>query len=179
MKIQDGTGSNYEAKVDSNKRLNTFSVSVDTQHDVNHNTGECYSIVVSKTPTGAADVFLYVKNTSEDDLVITSLKLYTASAESVQIKLGDTGTPVSGSTNAPVNRNTDSGKTFSGTVLDGVNITGLSGGAVVDEVFGSTTMNKWGWSSGLILPKNGILSLYAVTGGVALKCTLSCNFQSS
>ena len=133
---------------------------------------EAYSAVISKTPTGAGDCFFYIKNLDEDPLVISSLKLHSANAENIQIKLGDAGT-VGGThaTLACVNRNAGSGHEANVTCESGVDITGLSGGEVVDELVSGTTMYRWEWLSGLIVPKNRILSLYAVTGAIAIKAT--------
>jgi len=177
MKLDDGGGSGTSAIVTSEGRLETYSVIEPESLHVNEEEGQTYSAVTSRTPSGAADCFLYIKNNSDEDLIICCMRLWTASAESVQVKLGDTGTATSGNTLTPVNRNGGSGNLASATVEDGVDITGLSGGSVVDEVFGSTTMNTYEWSSGLIVPKNRTASFYAVTGGVALKATVAFYFH--
>ena len=133
-----------------------------------------FSAVVSLTPTGAGDCFFYLKNDNDELLIVTALKLRSASAESVQVKLGDSGTV--GGTHAtltPATRYGNSGDTFDHTSESGVDITGLSGGSIVDTLWAGTTMQKWIWDSGLILSKNTMLSLYAVTGAVALAATLS------
>ena len=138
-----------------------------------------YSAIIDLTPTGAGDCFFYIKNDDTDmDLIVTSLKLYSASAEKVQVKLGDSGTV--GGTHAvvtPVSRNAGSGKTAIVTCESGVDITGLSGGSVVDVLNGLNVPFTWEWKSGIILPKNSMLSLYAVTGAVALNATLGFYFH--
>ncbi len=147
------------------------------QHEANSMHEKSYSAVIDLTPTGAADCFFYIKNLDTDNMIVTALKLRSASAESVQIKLGDVGTV--GGTHAaltPVSRNAGSGKTADVTCESGVNITGLSGGSVADEVFGGTTMYRYVWDSSIIVPKNSLLSLYAVTGAVQLNVTLSFYF---
>jgi hypothetical protein len=101
------------------------------------------------------------------------LKLYAAATETVQVKIRDTGTV--GGTHAvlvPVNRNAGSGKVADVTCESGVDITGLSGGDVVDELVAGADMYRWKWQSGLIIPKNRTVSLYAVTGAIAIKATL-------
>lgn len=179
MEIFDGGGTGVSAKVDKNGRLKTYSVIEKEQHHANEDDGEAYSIVISKTPAaGGNNCFLYFKNNSEGLAIFTSFKLYTASAESVQIKLGDFGTVTGGTDNTPANRNAGSGVVADVTCQDGTDITGLSGGVVIDEVFGSTTMVRWVWESGIIVPKNKILTLYAVTTNIALKATLSLFFHN-
>ena len=138
---------------------------------------QAYSAIISKTPTGAGDCFFYITNDNDNDLVVSSLKLRSASAENVQVKLGDTGTV--GGTHAtltPTSRNAGSGQEAEVTCESGVDITGLSGGSVVDELVVGTTMWRWQWNSGLILPKNRTLSLYAVTGAIAINATLGFHF---
>lgn len=133
-----------------------------------------FTAVISVTPTGAGDCFFYLNNDDNNPIVVTGAKLRSASAEQVQIKLGDSGTV--GGTHAtltPGSKYANSGVTFDHTCESGVDITGLSGGVVVDDIDCSTLMEKWIWRSGLVLPKNGMLSLYAVTGAVAIRATLS------
>jgi hypothetical protein len=147
------------------------------QFQANWDKGNFYSAVIEKTPTGAGDCFFYIKNDDSLDLIMTSIKLQSASAESIQVKLGDSGT--AGGTHAaltPVSRNAGSGKTADVTCESGVDITGLSGGSIVDLLFSNTLMIRWGWESRLVIPKNSILSLYAVTGAVAVKAILGFYF---
>jgi hypothetical protein len=143
-----------------------------TEHS-NHHEEESYSAVISATPTGAGDCFFYITNDDDKDMVVTSLKLYSGAAETIQVKIRDTGTV--GGTHAaliPVNRNAGSGKIADVTCESGVDITGLSGGDIVDELIAGTTMYRWEWQSGLIIPKNRMFSLYVVTGAIAIKATL-------
>jgi hypothetical protein len=139
----------------------------------NHHEEQSYSAIISVTPTGAGDCFFYITNDDDLDAVVTSLKIQSASAETIQVKIRDTGTV--GGTHAtliPVNRNAGSGKIADVTCESGVDITGLSGGDVVDQIVTGATMYKWEWKSGLIVPKNRTVSLYAVTGAIAIKATL-------
>ena len=143
-----------------------------TEH-ANQHQEESYSAVIAVTPTGAGDCFFYIINNSDIEAVVTSLKLQAGAAENIQVKIRDTGTV--GGTHAalvPVNRNAGSGRIADVTCESGVDITGLSGGDVVDELVAGTTMYKWEWQSGLIIPKNRMVSLYAVTGAIAIKATL-------
>lgn len=144
------------------------------QHHANVVYGNAYSAIISVTPTGAGDCFFYIKNDDVLNLVIRSITLYGASAESLQVKLGDSGTV--GGTHAdllPVNRNAGSGKTADVTCESGVDITGLSGGSVVCDINFTNSFVKLRWDSSLIVPKNTIFSLYAVTGAIAIKANLS------
>jgi len=179
MFIEDGTGKGYKAKVNKENLLLAEVVQLPLEHHINEEYGEAYSLVVSKTPAATGDnCFCYIKNTSDYDLAITTAKLYAATDESIQVKLGDSGTPVGGTTTTPVNRNAGSGHTADATCETGTDITGLSGGSVVDDIFvkgGETTAVVRWWSS-LIIPKNQTLTLYAVTCEIAVKVTLTMVF---
>jgi len=96
------------------------------------------------------------------------------------VKLGDSGTPVGGTSVTPVNRNAGSGNEADVTAQQGVDITGLSGGSVVAGAFvqGGANSMKVSIRSGLILPKNKVLTLYVVTGTAAVMVGVSANFHS-
>lgn len=134
---------------------------------------DSYSTVISETPTGAGDCFFYMKNNSAYDLIMTSFKLYSASAEIIQMKLGVLGTL--GGTHAaltPASRNAGSGKTAEVTCESGVDITGLTGGYIIDQFYTTATQQRWHWDSRIIIPKNGTIALYAVTGAILIGGTL-------
>ena len=180
MLIEDGKGRGYVAEVSEENNLMTEAIDVPFGHHTNNVHEEAYNIVVSKTPTGAGDCFLYVKNNCACNIFITSIKVYAAADEFVQIKLGDTGTPVGGSANTPRNLNAGSGHTADCTCEDGVNITGLTNGNVVDDLFqkGGNPVRKFSYDSALIIPKNSTITLWAVNGGTAVKVTLGMYFHS-
>lgn len=178
--IKDGTGKGYLVEIDNENRIVTKSTTEDVIAHVNHKNGDAYSLIVSKTPTGAGDCFCYIKNTSDKNLKVNSIKLYTASDEIIQIKLKDVGTPVGGTTIVPVNRNTLYSDGAEGVFQEGVDITGLSNGSVVDQVFvkGASSSLRISWDSQLIINTNHTLTFYAVTGGIAIKMTVSLYYIS-
>jgi len=175
MKIQDGTGSGNMQKINNENQAHTLSISMPVQHHVNHDHKKVYSVLINKTPTAAGDCFCYIKNTDDDDLIITDTKFFAATDEIIQIKLSDIGTPIGGTDVTPVNKNAGSGEEASGIFQTGVDITGLSGGATVDEfqVDGGTGTNYNRWLSGLIIPKNKIATFYVVTGGIAIRGSIT------
>lgn len=179
MKIEDGHGTGSKAQVNAEGCLCTNAVAIPFGQHVNDKHQEAYSIIVSKTPTAANDCFFYLKNNSDMDLYICSLTGSATADETIQIKVKDIGTPVGGSINTPVNRNVGSGKLADITCLDGIDITGLSGGSVIEQFTydGNTGSKKFRYSSCIIVPKNHVLTLYAVTGAIALKVSLSLMFH--
>ncbi len=169
--IKDGSGSGYLAKVTNENRLATEAISEDVVSHINKIEKEVYSVIVSQTPTGAGDCFCYIKNTSSLDLILRSITLAAASDETIQIKIKDTGTPVNGNTYIPVNRNSGSTNVASGIFQTGNDITGLSGGSLVDQFFLKSGNNseKYSWKSNIIIKPNDTLTFYVVTGAIAIK----------
>lgn len=179
--IKDGTGKGYLAQVNLDNRLMTTAISESIDSHINQTEGQSYSVIVAQTPTGAGDCFCYIKNLSTNlKIFITSVKLYTAADETIQVKLKDTGATAGGTPYIPVNRNSGSTNLADVTVEVGNDITGLSGGLVVDQFFvkGSTSSVQIDWDSGLLLGINQSISFYAVTGGIAVKMTVSMYFDT-
>lgn len=181
LQIEDGKGTGVQAQVDGQNRLMTSSVVIPEIHSVNINNGRTYSLVVNQTPSGANKCFAYIKNTSAIRmLILDAINLSAAGAETVQIKFGDVGTAV-GTTGTAVNRNTSSAYTPDATIVVGNDITGVSGGSLIDQyvTVANQTSMKYHWDSGLILGTSGVVSFYAVAGSIAIKMTLSLYFQEA
>ena len=179
--IESGAGDGNAAAVDGENRLKTAATMQTTEHEICHHEGKSYSYGVSATPTGAGDCFLYVKNNSDTDMIVSEFMLRAASDETVQFKLGDSGTPIGGSTGTPVNRNAGSGNEADVTALYGVDITGLSGGSNVMGVFlkGGETSVRVAPLSGFIIPKNKVITGYVVTGGIAIMTGMGISFHEA
>ena len=162
----------------SKKQLRVCAVVRTVDLECNQIDNESYSILISKTPTGAGDCFCYLKNNADKDIVISSIKIYAASDETITIKIGDTGTPVGGTDNIPVNRRAGSGNVADVDCETGVDITGLSGGNEVESVFvkGGESSVRYGWVSGIIIPKNHTFTIYTTTGAIAILSTISMHF---
>ena len=178
MMIEDGHGTGEKAKVEDGY-LNTKSICKHFEQFVNESNQEVYSIIIEKTPTGAGDCFLYIKNNSDEDMYISSLTASSATDETIRLYIKDTGTPAGTTANVPVNRNAGSAKVADVTCYDGVDITGLSGGLLVEQfiIDGNTGSHKYRYNSSLIIPKNQTFTLYAVTGAIALVVSLSIAFD--
>lgn len=177
--IESGTGNGFAAGVDSENRLLTAATMQTREHEVNHHEGVSYSYGVSTTPTGAGDCFLYMKNNSDTDMIVSEFMLRAAADEVIQFKLGDSGTPIGGSTGTPVNRNAGSGNEADVTALYGVDITGLSGGSNVMSMFlkGGETSIRVAPLSGFIIPKNKVITGYVTTGGIAVMIGIGISFH--
>lgn len=179
MIIEDGHGSGVKAKVSEGGCLFTRAVNVHFLQHINETDQEAYTAIIDKTPTGAGDCFFYIKNNSDMDMYISSMTAAAAADEVVRLYVNDTGTPAGTTANTLVNRHAGSGKLADATAYDGVDITGLSGGQMVEqfEIDGAVGSQKWRYSSAIIIPKNHVFSLYAVTGAIALTASLSIAFH--
>ena len=113
-------------------------------------------------------------------MVISEFMLRAASDETVSFKIGDTGTPIGGTTATPVNRNAGSGNIADVTALYGVDITGLSGGNPCMAMFlkGGETSVRIAPLSGFVIPKNKVFTGYASTGGIAVMIGMGISFHS-
>ena len=179
LQIEDGTGNGFTAEVNKENKLSTNSVISKQELHVNISEGESFTAMFSVTPTGAGDCFGYIKNGSVNNMVVATLMLRCASDEIIQVKLGDVGIPLNGSDITLVNRNAGSGNVASVTAQQGVDITGLSGGGVVAGAFikGGESSLQIEITSGLIVPKNKIISFYVVTGTAAVMVGASVYFH--
>lgn len=179
MQIEDGQGTGRTAGVNIENRLLCECVSASVEHHVNHHSGEAYQLLFSATPAGAGDCFLYVKNTSETDLVVEGFRLKLAASEYIDIVIGDTGTPVGGTDITPVNCNAGSGNVATGTFQHGNDITGLAGGSTVDRIYHLTSAGSetYNFEQDIIVPKNKVFTMYCQTGTTALAGVLIFNYH--
>lgn len=169
MIINDGTGSGYDAQVDSSNRLRVFSTTVTAEHHAAHNRGQAYQLVISQSPTAADDCIFYIQNTSDEDLVIEGMKIGVINCtadDSIYFKLGDSGTRDSATALTPVNVNAGSGNVADGTFEKGADLDGgaatLTGGTEFDRiVFAGVTdssSQNYNFEMDVILPKNRVLT---------------------
>lgn len=181
MIIEDGRGSGQKAHVTDEGCVCTRAVGIHFLQHINEVHQEVYTALVAKTPTAAGDCFLYIMNNSDEDMYISSMTGAAATDETVQLKINDTGTPAGTTENIMVNRHAGSGKLADVTCYEGEDITGLSGGSTVEQfvIDGAIGSQKWRYHSAIIVPKNHVFALYAVTGGIALTISLSIAFHNS
>ncbi|HUX30704.1 MAG TPA: hypothetical protein VMV78_08780 [Thiobacillus sp.] len=178
MLIDDGKGKGFRAGVDSENRLETFSVVQDLQFHINEVEGQFYSLVVDQVTGGTNRHNIYIKNTSDQKLLITSVTAFaTSTATELYALLGVTGTATSPSTGTPVNRNAGSGNTATGTFQYGANLA-LTGGSEVDRWFVDNDLAavKHEWGSALVLPQNATFVL-ASSASTTINVTISFGYH--
>ena len=138
IRLKDGSGQGFVAKVDDRLRMHVDSV-VRTQSQEAALLGEAYNISTGTITltSGNESALLYIKNTSETPLVIKEVGFRagatTGGSGSALLKLyanGDAGTIISGAS-APTtnfNRNLGSAKSITGSVFKGAEGNTLTGG---------------------------------------------------
>jgi hypothetical protein len=169
--IRDGRGTGYMAGVTAEHRQLVSSVSRSKEHNANIEKGQAYNILVSVTPTGAGDCFVYMKNTGVKNLIIEGFSAYVSAAESLWGYLGMVGTPIGG-TDAPIpNLNAGSANVPIGSFLTGNDITGLSGGYLFQRarVPANTATNAVNFEADIVLPPQTTFTACAQTGGILIE----------
>jgi len=180
MMIQGANNGRFMDVSDGN-RAKFYGVTESEEWFANESCGCAFSLVLAQTPTAAGDCFCYIKNTSSESLIISSIKANVPTDEAIIVKLGDVGTPAGGATATPANRNAGSGETITGTVEAGNDITGLTLGVTVDRLSYNAAEStlKISWGSGIVVPENKVLTLYAEVGAILINATLSMHYHGT
>lgn len=127
MEITDGTGSGYKAKVNSDQELEVRATTINRAEWENHNNQRAYAVYFSQAAanSGANECLGYIKNTSDDDMVIDEIAVHSVAADTIYVSKV-TGTAAGGSAITPVNMHLGSGKTAVATTMQHTAITGLT-----------------------------------------------------
>lgn len=162
--IRDGKGTGSLLQVDSKNRMRTYSVVEDEATYINRVEKQMYSASAGAVKADTAGNYVvYLKNTSEKDLIITSINHRCIEAPgTLSAYIGVTGTPGGTLTDmVPTNRNGGTNNEAECDLKVGTNITGLSGGALVGAVYGKEDDNfvLLHPDGEFILPQNSAIAL--------------------
>jgi len=174
--IKDGRGTGRLLKVDSEGRAHTFSVTEREEQHTNRLNQDAYISFVALTPTGAGDVFYYIKNTDTRDMILSWYRIWAvAGAEAIDIYKNPAGTPTNTTAITPVSANFASKKAASVANYESVNMGGLSGATLVDRLRLSGDGNDVveNYPGGLILPQGASFCAQALNGAVPIEFTIS------
>lgn len=129
MEVTDGTGSGYKVKVNSDNELEVRSNMVIRAEWENHNNQRAYAMYFSQAAanSGANECLGYLKNTSDEDMVIDEIAIHSVAADTIYVSKV-TGTAAGGSAIVPTNMHLGSGKTAVATTMQHTAITGLTDG---------------------------------------------------
>ena len=179
LNIEDGIGKGYQAKVNDENMLATYSIIDSKEAHTNIVHGASYNMLFSQTPSAAADCFLYIKNEDDHTMILEGIAANVATDEYIEVVLNDVGTPVGGTSVTPTNLNAGVNNVADGTFQTGPDITGLSGGNTAFRIFyeGGAATKYFNFDQDIIVPKNRILTLYCVTGSILIEGFLSFFFH--
>ncbi len=158
--IKDGTGKGYLLKIDNKNRLQNYGVTETEASFINRVEKEAYSGTWEGALTAAStDYIIYLKNTSDKDLIINRVKHRCEGANStLSFWVNILGTP-GGSLTAlePANRNAGSNNQADVTYYRSTQITGLTNGRKIGSLYGKDG-EEFEYAdpcSGFIIPPNG------------------------
>jgi len=160
-------------EVDDKNRLKTFAVSEPEDKALNRQ-GKSWSIYFTVTPTGANDLFFYLKNNGTKDLFITDVRASSTVATQLFYR-PVSGTAIGGTSVTPVSRNLGSSATPTAIIEQGVDITGLTSLGVLffeqcstaDQLFHLRT------TSNIIIPQGQAIAFERVAATGAVDCIVS------
>jgi len=169
MRLQGSGVQGFFVEVTEEGMALAEAVSHTGAHHVNHEHQECYTMDIDGIQTDGANYWLaIIKNTSEKDIVITSITGCVPSFKNDQIYeayLGGTLVYASnGTAVVPINRTAGSGKTATGEfyVNDGAgNITTVVAGSIVGRYTFGVESSKWFEESDWIIPPGQCFMLWS------------------
>jgi len=163
--IQNDPLTGNAARINKEGHALTRAISVPSQQHTNHNERECYTMDLDNVVVDGDGYFLVsLQNTNDDDLIVTSITLWTAtSKDDCNVEVTLNGTLASAGTTAvtPVNCS-GKGNNATGTFYknDGAgNMTVTTTGDIVSRRKFSSTPYKWEKKSGWILTKNDVMNI--------------------
>jgi hypothetical protein len=72
MRVEDGTGTGYNLKIDSNNRAHVLSKSEPVQYTVSKEDGQAYQVIGTATLASGTVTALHIKNTSETKRLVVN-----------------------------------------------------------------------------------------------------------
>lgn len=167
--INDPNGT--PAKVTDEGRVKTYAMTETEAQHVNEDEKEAYTVMVDVTTATTDDDFFYLRNLSEKTLIIKKIEGWCDDANqeiSVLIGATDAGTDA-GDDLLPANMNAGSSNVADVDCAQDATDLAITGGRVVRLLkFPTTALEhaEFGFSEGIILPKNQRLHLNASLAGL-------------
>jgi hypothetical protein len=182
MQLEDGTGKGYKASVNSENELEVRAQTTIRAEWECHNNARAYAMYFSQAEanSGANECLGYIKNTSDDDLVIDEIAIHSVSADHVYISTV-TGTAAGGSAITPTNANVGSGLTATCTTMQHTAITGLTAvGRLMNFYCAANAFLVRSPKATIIIKKNSAIGVYVTTQQVnTIKCNIWFHFEDA
>ena len=175
MRIEDGTGRGFSAKVDGEHRLWVEAVTRTAEREANEDHGDAYHVAFSKSGTANDDCIFYMVNSSESkELVIEGAWLYVSAAVEVSFELNAKGTRNGATALTPTNCHAGSVNAADGTFEHGVDLDGgsatLDGGTEVSmyKFIAETATKYCNFEQDVILSKNQTLTIWSSSSAATI-----------
>lgn len=187
MKIEDGTGAGYIAGVDSNNRLETFSIVESRAADISNRTGKSFLLAsdfISLTTTASFNGIMYVKNNDDLSLYINAIRTCSDASGSAQIRIlsnPTAGTLISDANDSDkLSSNLGSSETFGGLSYaatgDGKTVT--DGDQLSQFINRSPGHSIQQYNGSLVLPKGSSMAIVAKPSVATTLCVeIQCWFE--
>lgn len=175
MKINDGTGTGRQARVNFLNQLDAYSSTEQYDRTYNKLYGQCWSVESNTTPVGANDFIFYFKNTGSESYCLTDVRASAAGASTLTInKVSGTPTFAAGADLTPVSRNLGSSATMTATIKEDTNTTGLTdeGTLFFLECDTANKLYHLSTSSNVIIPPGTAMAVQT-DGTTAVRCLWS------
>lgn len=181
MIIQDGKGTGRSAEVNLANQLETRAVVQNRSEWECHNNSAAYVMYFSQAAANGAanEVLGYIKNDSDDDLIIDEIGLHITAANIVYVSKV-TGTAAgSPTTLVPTNCNLGSGKTATGTFYKDDGMTGLTDvGRLINCYLAANAYLVRTPMSSILVKKNSAIGIFVTTQQVqTLNCSVLFHFE--
>jgi len=163
--IEDGQGTGKKAGINEENRLLANCVTESVEHHANIHEKEAYNYMMNEIPATSGATIIYIKNTNETDLILEGIQIMNQETQFYEASLGDTGTPAGTINVIPANMNAGAGQEADGLFYTGSNITGLTQGIVIQQIWqigGSGTQTN-NFEMDVIIPKN---QTYVIRTGI-------------
>ncbi len=176
IQIKDGTGTGYLTKVNNLNRILTRAETTSRDQDINERQGKVWSTSFEDvSPTGADDFIYYLKNTGDNAIAVSDLRL-TAATAATRVKIVyATGTPSGGTSITPISRTVGSSAVASVTCEQGSDITGISNSGLIFHMELDTVGRLYhlSTSSKIRIPKGEAIALLISTATAVVTGVIS------
>lgn len=183
MLIDDGKGSGYKCEVNSANQLEVRAVSQNRAEWECHNNGTAYVMYFSQAAANGAanEVLGYIKNDSDDDLIIDEIGLHITAANTVYVSKVTGTAGGSPTTLTPVNMNVGSGRTATGTFYKDDSMSGLTdAGRLINCYLAANAYLVRTPISSILIQKNSAIGIFVTTQQVqTLNCSVVFHYEPS
>jgi len=161
------------ASVDNENRLSTLAVTESFERHLNTEE-KVWSIYFTVTPTGANDLFFYLKNNGTKDLFISNIRVSSTVATTLFYRVV-TGTASAGTDSAVTSRNLGSANSPDATIQHDVDFTGLTSGGILfhEEIDTANSLRHLSIACGIIIPQGQAIAFERVAATGVIECVVS------